>query len=304
MAQGQQTKAVQRMPKELQGLRPAGSYTFDELYRIAAACAASGLFEDTKDEAQALMKILRGQEMGLPPTTAMTAFDIIAKRIFIKPWAIAAKINSCGYGGYVVLTSTDQECTIQFRRKYPGQGWRDLSPITYTFAEAQAQGLTGRSAHWRNSPAHMLYMRAMGRGGARYFPELLAGLEPPPDDTPIPTQHAQRNIEELWGSRAAREDTVDLETGEVIDAAAVQEETPRQRLEGFLQQARPLAKQTTRLVESGDEPLPHMLKMVTAVIEGERILQDPSVSDDDVDDCASAIADLLQAGQVGVGGGQ
>lgn len=195
------SKVVMRkeMPTELVGLQPSGSYTFDELYRLAQVCHASGMFRDTADAAQAMMKILRGQEIGLTPTTAMSAFDIIKDRLFIKPWAIAAKINSCGYGTYRVLTQTDQECSILFRRKYAGEGWRDLPPVGYTIVEAKAHGLLERSPHWKASPGHMLYQRAMGRGGAMYFPELLAGLEAPPDDANIPMDRHQQNIRDLYG---------------------------------------------------------------------------------------------------------
>ena len=196
-----ETKAVVRkdMPAELVGLRPAGVYTFDELYRLAQVCHASGMFKDTADAAQAMIKIVRGQEMGLPPTTAMMAFDIIKDRLFIKPWAIAAKINSCGYGTYRVIMQTPEECSIAFKRRYPVEGWVALPLISYTIAEAKAHGLVERSPHWKANPAHMLYQRAMGRGGSMYFPELLAGLEAPPDDTPIPAERHRQNIVELFG---------------------------------------------------------------------------------------------------------
>src|SRR5262245_12773812 len=103
------TKAV--IPSEIKDLRPSGSYySFDEMYRMAQVCHASGIFEDVADAAQAMIKIMKGQELGIPPTTAMTGFDLIRKRLFIKPWVIAAKINACGYGSYEIVTQTDQEC--------------------------------------------------------------------------------------------------------------------------------------------------------------------------------------------------
>jgi hypothetical protein len=204
MATNQQQ--LMRAPRELQGVQVSGGYTFDEMYRIAQACHASGLFSDTKDANQALVKLLKGSEMGLPPTTAMNAFDIIQGHIFVKPWAIAAKINACGYGSYRVEEQTDEQCTILFSRKYPGKGWVDCPKVTFTFAQAQAQKLTERSVHWKSSPAHMLYQRCMGRGGAMYFPELLAGLEPPQDDTPIPVKRHIANVSDLYGDAAGQQE--------------------------------------------------------------------------------------------------
>ena len=210
------------IPAELKNVRPSGSYyTFDELYRFAQMCHASGLFEDVADAAQAMIKIVKGQELGLPPTTAMSGFDLIKKRLFIKPWIIAAQINACGYGSYRVVSQTPEVCTITFTRKYAGSGWKECPAVSYTFAEAKAHGLVDRSPHWKASPAHMLYQRCMGRGGAMYFPELLAGLAPPPDDMPIAPERHQQNIIDLFGddargSTAAPLD-VNLETGEIQD---------------------------------------------------------------------------------------
>lgn len=193
---------IKALPEELKAIRPAGGYSFEEYYRMAQVFHASGLFEDVTDAAIAMVKIMRGQELGLPPTTAMNAIDIIRKRMFLKPWAIAAKINACGYGGYHVTEQTPDRCTIQFVRKMPGRGWVDCPPVTFTFAEAKAHGLVDRSPHWKASPAHMLYQRAMGRGGAMYFPELLAGLEVAPDTSPVEDAEAQAAIADLFGDAA------------------------------------------------------------------------------------------------------
>ena len=194
--------ARQPMPQELSGLRPAGSYTFDELYRLAQVCHASGLFEDVKDAAQAMIKIVKGQEMGFPPTTAMAAFDVIQKKVFIKPWAIAAKINSCGYGAYRIVEHTSQRCTIIFSKRYAGKGWEDLAPVTYSIEEAQQLGLTNRSPQWKSAPQNMLYHRCMGRGGSMHFPELLAGMEMPPDREPVSHERHVKNVQDLFGDDA------------------------------------------------------------------------------------------------------
>lgn len=203
----QQTKnaavmARQQALGDLAPMQPSGSYTFDDLYRLAQVLHASGMWEDTKDAAKAMVKILKGQEMGLPPTTAMGAFDIIQNKLFIKPVIIAAKINSCGYGSYRVTRQDAEACSILFRRKSPEVGWADCPPVTYTIQEAQAHKLVDRSAHWKANPAHMLYQRAMGRGGAMYFPELLAGLPPAVDDTPVSQEQSRVNVIALFGDQA------------------------------------------------------------------------------------------------------
>src|SRR6516165_8931908 len=73
------------LPAELHGKGLASPLQFEELYKFAQICHASGMFEDVTDVAQAFVKICRGAEMGIPPTTAMHGFDIIKKRLFVKP---------------------------------------------------------------------------------------------------------------------------------------------------------------------------------------------------------------------------
>jgi len=195
------TKALTALPDALRGQATIHAYDFDRLYRFAQVCHASGLFEDVKDTAQAFVKIAQGAELGLAPLTAMKAIDLIRGRPFLKPWAIAGLINSCGYGSYQVLEQTPTRCAIQFRRRLPAVGWTDCPMVTYTLEEAQAHGLVQRSPHWKASPAHMLYQRAMGRGGAMYFPELLAGLTAVPEEsTPDPAQLADA-VDALYGPR-------------------------------------------------------------------------------------------------------
>lgn len=240
------TRAV--IHADLTGVATQGPQTFDTLYRVAQACYASGLFEDVADEAQAFVKILKGQEMGLPPTTAMSAFDLIRKRLFIKPWVIAAKINTCGYGSYRVVELNDERCMIVFSRRTPGQGWADCPAISYTFAEAKGQGLTDRSAHWKASPAHMLYQRCMGRGGAMYFPELLAGLEPPQEETPIPEARHRQNIIDLFGDEA-----VNVQTGEIVAREGGQRAA--REAPGAGSNDRETAEESTETSSQGRQPL-------------------------------------------------
>ena len=188
--------------REQAGVAIRSQYSFDELARLADACYASGLFEDVKDAAQALVKILKGQELGLPPTAAMAAFDIVRKRLMIKPWAMAALVNSCGYGSYRVAEQTTDHCTLVFSRKFAGRGWIECPPVTYTYAEAQQHGLTKESKHWQVAPAHMLYQRVMGRGAMMYFPELFAGMSMPPDDTLVSLEQHADNLDALYGAIA------------------------------------------------------------------------------------------------------
>ena len=197
MAEPTPSKAL--VPVLLRSAVPRHTLSFEQLQQFADVFFDSGMFEDVQDSAQAFVKIVRGAELGLPPATAMHSFDLIKKRLFIKPWAIAALINACGYGGYIVEEQSAERCIIRFRRRYPERGWVDLPLMTYTIAEAKGHGLVQRSPHWQTSPANMLYQRCMGRGGTTYFPELLAGLQPPPEPMPPEAEPLRSNVVALYG---------------------------------------------------------------------------------------------------------
>lgn len=50
---------------------------FDGLQRAAMALQKSGYFQDVKTEAQAIVKVMAGSELGLPPFASMTGIHII-----------------------------------------------------------------------------------------------------------------------------------------------------------------------------------------------------------------------------------
>ena len=172
---------------------------YQETMGLAEVFVKSGMFEDVKDVAQAAVKIMRGQELGFPPVTSMEVIDIVQKRLFLKPRAVGALINSCGYGSFEPLERTAERCVIQFRRRYR-DGWRALPLVEYTIETAKARGLVTRTPEWKTDPANMLFWRCLGRGGAQYFPELLSGLQVAMDEEPVTDEQAEQNISELFGT--------------------------------------------------------------------------------------------------------
>jgi len=178
---------------------------------MAKAFYASGIFQDVADEAQALVKIIKGAELGLPAVTAMESIDILTipargdrkarVSLFLRAHACAALLRSCGYGGYRVLKSTTEECTIAFEQRVRGQ-WVSLPPVTYTIDLARRNRLVRDGSQWEADPANMLYQRAMKRGVERYFPELVKGLCISDDALEVSDTQAAQTIAEVWGEPA------------------------------------------------------------------------------------------------------
>ena len=170
---------------------------------LATAFFQSGVFSDIRDQAQALVKIVKGQELGLPPMAAMQNIDLLTVKgrtnLSVRAHAAAAILRCCGYGRYHVQESTKERCTIGFSERQPDGQWIMLPPITYTLAQAQEAHLIREDGPWKIDPEVMLYNRAVKRGIERYFPELLRGLTIT-ESLPVPTDaQAANTIAELYG---------------------------------------------------------------------------------------------------------
>ena len=50
---------------------------FDTMQRVSMALYKSGYFKDVQSEAQAIVKVMAGSELGLPPFASMTGIHII-----------------------------------------------------------------------------------------------------------------------------------------------------------------------------------------------------------------------------------
>jgi len=188
--------------------------------RAATAMARSGYFQDAKDAAQAIVKILAGQEMGFGPFASMTGVYIISGRPAIGANLMAAAVKRSGRYDYRVTEMTDKACEICF--------YQDGKPVgvsTFTAEDAKKAGTKNLDKFARN----MLFARAISNGVRWYCPDVFAGA---PAYTP----------EELGAE-------VDGE-GNVIDAPVVEvhpgQEPARQPEAPASQPSKPKGTQPTR----------------------------------------------------------
>ena len=79
-----------------------------EVQTLGALLAKSGYFQDAKDAAQACVKVLAGQELGLPPIASMMGIHVIKGKVELSANLIASLVRRHGYsfvrkiGGAVV----------------------------------------------------------------------------------------------------------------------------------------------------------------------------------------------------------
>ena len=143
---------------------------------ISEAFRESGLFPDLvkegttalQEEAKAIVKVVAGQELGLPPVYSMQNFYIIKGRISMAAETMGLLLKRTGKYNYRVTEHTDQVCKIQFH-----ENGEEIYLSVFTIADAKRAGLVKPDSGWMKYPKAMLFSRAMSQGSRIVAPELM-----------------------------------------------------------------------------------------------------------------------------------
>lgn len=157
----------------------------------------SGYFKDTRDRAQAIVKILAGRELGFGPIASMQGVYLVNGRVTLSANLVGAAIKRSGRYDYRVDKLDQTECRMTFFE----QG-KAIGDSSFSLEDAKQAGLLA-SDTYKKFPRNMLFSRALTNGARWYCPDVFNGPIYTPDEL---------------GAQ------VDLETGEVIDMGV--RETP------------------------------------------------------------------------------
>jgi len=141
-------------------------HNMDDAMKAANAMAASGFFQDARQAAQAVVKILAGQELGVGPFTSMTGVYIIQGRPALSANIMAAAVKRSGRYNFRVIELTDTRCEIAFF-----ENGQECGRSTFTADEARKAGTKNMDKYPRN----MLYARAISNGVRWFCPDVLGG---------------------------------------------------------------------------------------------------------------------------------
>lgn len=142
---------------------------------IAKHALESRAFRDLKSQDAAIVKILAGQELGLPAFVSIRGIDFFDGQISLRAHLIAAVLTREGKYDYKVKESTGEKCVLEFYRKsLDGSAWELRGTSEWTIEDAKRAGLTGKD-NWRKYPRAMLYNRAMSEGARMYAPDMTLG---------------------------------------------------------------------------------------------------------------------------------
>lgn len=131
--------------------------------------AASGFFTDSREGAQAAVKVMAGQELGFGPIASMTGIYIVKGRVTLSANLMAAAIKRHPRYTFAVTKLTADECVIDFI-----EDGQVIGTSSFSMAEATAAGLAS-SDTYRKFPKNMLYARALSNGAKWYCPDVFGG---------------------------------------------------------------------------------------------------------------------------------
>lgn len=155
-----------------------------EIMTMSEAFAASGMFPDVNKAGQAMVKIIAGQEIGIPPFQAMNGIHIIKGKTTLGAGIIASRVKGSGKYDYAVNQLDEKACNIDFF-----EGKKKIGNSTFTIEDAKKAGTQNLDKHTRN----MLFARAISNGVKWYCPDVFTGPVYVPEEmeniTTIDTDH-------------------------------------------------------------------------------------------------------------------
>jgi len=140
--------------------------------------AQSGYFNDAKQAAQAVVKVLAGRELGFAPIASMTGIHIISGKPIIGADMMAKAIKRSGKYNYRVLEITEAVCRIEFQER-DGDKWIPVGVSEFTDkdllkAESGSAVAPGKQKNMRERfPRNMLFSRCISNGVKWFAPDAL-----------------------------------------------------------------------------------------------------------------------------------
>lgn len=169
----------------------------EELQRLAKLLHASGYFKGVRDMAQACVKIMAGQELGLSPIASLQGIHFINDRLCYESVILASALKRRGYAYTGRSDKTGASITFFDSQE------RTIGVSQFGPEDAAAAGLNGKDVY-KKWAQDMYWARAMSRGCRRYCADVFGGPVYAPEDFDVPTAEVSEHVETV-GSDAARD---------------------------------------------------------------------------------------------------
>ena len=150
--------------------------------RLGEIMWKSGYWQDTRSQAQAIVKILAGAELDFGPIASMNGIYIIEGRTTLSANLVGAAIQRSQRYRYRVVEHDDKHCIIDFL-EIVGASREKLGTSKFDEGDARAAGLLGKKGDmWAKYPRNMYFSRALTNGARWYTPDVFGGPVYTPDE--------------------------------------------------------------------------------------------------------------------------
>jgi len=157
--------------------------TTQDALSIAETFFQSGMFVDIKSSSQAMVKIMAGQEFGIPPFASMSGIHLIQGKPTIGAGLMAQRVKKSGKYTYNVLQLNDAICEIEFIQLPKTV----LGKSTFTIEDAKKAG----TKNIDRFPKNMLFARAISNGVRWFTPDIYDSVVYVPEEMQEAEQPAQ-----------------------------------------------------------------------------------------------------------------
>lgn len=141
------------------------------VWRLSKALAASGMFKDVSQAAQAFGRILLGRDLGLSPTQALMSIDVVRGNVQLRGTLLLAFVRKHPDYDYRVTEHTDEAATVVIYRHGEEEG-----VARFTIEDAKRAGLVKDASAWQHHPGNMCLWRAASNAVKFFAPDLLGGI--------------------------------------------------------------------------------------------------------------------------------
>lgn len=169
-----------------------------EITALGKIFAESGLFTDVKSQSQAVVRILAGQEIGIPAFAAISGIHIIQGKPTIGAGLMASRVKGSGKYDYKVKEHSDKICSIDFFQLGSGKP-EMIGNSTFTIEEAKKAG----TKNLDKFPKNMLFARALSNGVKFFTPDIFAGPVYTPEEMANVTEDITAEVTTAWQPTAA-----------------------------------------------------------------------------------------------------
>jgi hypothetical protein len=135
----------------------------------------SGLLpQHIKTPAAAILIMLKGRELGIPPLHALNNIAVIGgKPVANAELMLALIYRDHGDDAIHFTETTPQQCTISYARR----AWAQRDTFTFSMDDARRAALSG--TNWTKYPAAMLRARCISAVARLAFPDSIGGMYSP-----------------------------------------------------------------------------------------------------------------------------